>query len=167
MAVTIASLLADFSPKSGGEALGLGLLRAPKAAPEPVLEPVQPVVDRQAELLKAVDAKARAEERESARLALEEAVAAERARFEQEMQAEREAWIDQQALQITTQHLEGLGRIEALLSERVASILRPFVSDAMRQKTLEELEETLATILSGGEAKLLKITGPEDLLLSM
>ncbi len=100
-------------------------------------------------------------------LALAAAVAAERARFEQEMEAEREAWIGPAGAQITDQHLEGLGRIEAFLSERVASILRPFVSDAMRQKTLEELEGTLATILSGGEAKLLKITGPEDLLLSM
>ena len=49
MAVTIASLLADFSPKSGSEALGIGLLRAAKVAPEPMPEPVQPVVDRQAE----------------------------------------------------------------------------------------------------------------------
>jgi hypothetical protein len=167
MAATIASLLADFSPKTGGEALGIGLLRAAKAAPDPVPEPVQPVVDRQAELLRTVEAKVRAEERESARLALEEALAAEKARFDREMQAERESWVDQQALQITTQLLEGLGRIEAFLSERVASILRPFVSDAMRQKTLEELEEALATVLSGGEARLLKICGPEDLLLSM
>jgi hypothetical protein len=167
MAVTIASLLADFSPKAGGEALGIGLLRAAKAAPEPMPEPPPPVVDRHAELLKAVEAKVRAEERENARLALEEAVAAERARFEREMQAEREAWVDQQATEITTQLLEGLGRIEALLSERVAGILRPFVSDAMRQKTLEELEMALATVLSGGDSKLVKITGPEDLLLSM
>jgi len=167
MAVTIASLLADFSPKSAGDALGIGLLRAAKASPEPMPEPPPPVIDRQAELLKAVEAKVRAEERESARLAVEEAVTAERRRFEHEMQTEREAWVDQQATQIAAQLLEGFGRIEALLSERVASILRPFVSDAMRQKTLEELEEALATVLSGGEPKLLKITGPEDLLLSM
>jgi len=167
MAATLASLLADFSPKPGSEALGIGLLRAAKAAPEAMPEPAAPVIDRQAELLKAVEAKARAEERESARLALEEALAAERERFAQELQAERDAWVDQQATQIAAQLLEGLGHIEAFLSERVASILRPFVTDAMRRKTLDELEEALATILSGGESKLLKIIGPEDLLLSM
>ena len=167
MAAAIANLLEDFSPGPRGEALGIGILRAAKVAVEPDLTQSPPVVDRQAELLKAVEAKVRAEERDVARRQLEEAVAAERARYEDELASQRVIWVEQQAGQLSTLIVEGIGRIEAMLSERVANILTPFVSETFRQQSITEFKEVLATLLLGDETGPMKIVGPEDLLQSL
>jgi hypothetical protein len=164
MAGAIASLLEDFSPAPRSEPLGLGVLRAVKVAAEPDLAPPPPVVDRQAEFVKALEMKVRAEEREAARQQLEEAVAAEKARYDEELAAQRVIWIEQQAGPLSTLIVEGLGRIEAMLSERVANILRPFVSEAFRQQSIVEFKEVLATLLLGEETGPIKIAGPKDLL---
>jgi hypothetical protein len=164
MAGAIANLLEDFSPVSRGEPVGIGILRAVKVAAEPDLTPVPPPVDRQAELLKAVEAKVRAEERQAAQRQLEEAVAAEKTRYEDELASQRVVWVEQQASQLSTQIVEGFGRIEAILSERVANILKPFVSEAFRQQSTAEFKEALATLLMGDETGPMKITGPKDLV---
>jgi hypothetical protein len=164
MAGAIASLLEDFSPASRSEPLGIGVLRAVKAAAEPDPVPPPPAVDRQAELLKALEAKVRAEEREVARQQLEEAVAAEKARYEEDLAAQRVIWVEQQAGQLSALIVEGLGRIEATLSGRVASILKPFISEAFRQRSIAEFNEVLATLLLGEETGTMKIAGPVDLL---
>jgi hypothetical protein len=164
MAGAIANLLEDFSPAPRNEALGGGILRAVKAKAEPDLPPPPPVVDRQAELLRAAEAKVRAEERDAARQQLEEAVAAEKARYEEELASQRVIWVEQQADQLSMLIVESIGRIETMLSERVANILKPFVSEAFRQQSVVEFKEALATLLLGEETGLMKITGPEDLL---
>jgi hypothetical protein len=164
MAGAIANLLEDFSPVSRGEPVGIGILRAVKVAAEPDLAPAPPPVDRQAELLKAVEAKVRAEERQAAQRQLEEAVAAEKTRYEDELASQRVVWVEQQASQLSTQIVEGFGRIEAILSERVANILKPFVSEAFRQQSTAEFKEALATLLMGDETGPMKITGPKDLV---
>jgi hypothetical protein len=164
MAGAIANLLEDFSPAPRGEPLGGGILRAVKAKPEPDLAPPPPAVDRQAELLKAAEAKVRAEERDVARRQLEEAVAGERARYEEELASQRVIWVEQQADQLSTLIVEGIGRIEATLSERVANILKPFVSEAFQQQSVIEFKEVLATLLLSEGTGPMKIAGPEDLL---
>jgi hypothetical protein len=166
MAGAIASLLEDFSPAPRSEPVGIGILRAVKIAAEPDLTP-PPMVDRQAELVKALEAKVRAEEREVARQQLEEAVAAERARCEEELAAQRVIWVEQQAGQLSTLIVDGLGRIEATLSDRVANILKPFVCEAFRQRSIAEFKEVLATLLLGEETGPMRIAGPEDLLLML
>jgi hypothetical protein len=160
----IANLLEDFSPASRGQPVGIGILRVVKVAAEPDPTPVPPPLDRQAELLKAVEAKVRAEEREAAQRQLEEAVAAEKTRYEDELASQRVIWVEQQAGQLSMQIVEGFGRIEAILSERVANILKPFVSEAFRQQSNAEFKEVLATLLIGDETGPMKITGPEDLV---
>ncbi|MBJ6123932.1 hypothetical protein [Microvirga splendida] len=165
MAGAIASLLEDFSPAPRSEPLGIGALRTVKAAAEPDLTPPPPPVDRQAELVKAVEAKARAEEREAARQQLEEVMAAEKARYEDELASQRVIWVEQQAAQLSVQIVEGIGRIEAILSERIANILKPFVSEAFRQQSIAEFREALATLLLSDETGPMKIAGPEDLVL--
>ena len=166
MAGAIASLLEDFSPAPRSEPVGIGVLRAVKAAAEP--EPVPPpAVDRQAELIKAVEAKVRAEERDAARRQLDEAVAAEKVRYEEELASQREIWVEQQASQLSTLIVEGIGRIEDMLSERVANIMKPFVSEAFRQQSIVEFKEALATLLLSEETGTMKIAGPEDLLLAL
>jgi hypothetical protein len=167
MAATIASLLTDFSSPAGGEPQGIELLRSVKIAPVAEPEPALPVVDRQAELIRSLEARVRAEEREIARKELEDAIAAEKTRHEEDMNVQREIWVEQQAMQMATQIVETLGRIETMISERTANVLKPFVLEAFRQKSLDELKGVLETLLYGGEAKLIRIAGPEDLLAAM
>jgi len=164
MASAIANLLEDFSPSSKGEPLGIGILRAVKHSIE--AEPMQPPpsVDRQAELIRSAEAGVRAEEREAAQKRLETALAVERARFEDELKAQRVIWVEQEGSQLSTQIAEGIGRIETILSERVANILKPFVSAAFRQQSIIGLEEVLATILLGEEVGPIRIVGPEDIV---
>ncbi|QRM30136.1 hypothetical protein [Microvirga sp. VF16] len=83
------------------------------------------------------------------------------------MNDQRTIWVEQQALQMSAQISAAVERIEENLSERVANILRPFVSEAFRQQTLAEFKDVLAALLSGRDARLLRISGPEDLLSTM
>jgi len=167
MSGTLASLLADFSSPVPGEVSGISLLRTVKAAPEIAPEPEQPVVDRQAELIRAAEVRIRAEERETARKELEDAIAAERARHLEDLSSQRAIWVGEQAQQLSSQLSAAFERIEADLAERVANILRPFVSDAFRRQSLAEFEDVVATLLSGRDAAPLRISGPEDLLSAM
>ncbi|MBD2745544.1 hypothetical protein IC232_02440 [Microvirga sp. BT688] len=167
MAGAIASLLEDFSPGPRSEPVGIGVLRAVKASAEPDPVPPPPVVDRQAELIKAVEAKVRAEERDAARRQLDEAVSAEKVRCEEELASQRVIWVEQQASQLSTLIVEGIGRMEDMLSERVANIMKPFVSEAFRQQSIIEFKEALATLLLGEGTGPMKIAGPEDLLLAL
>ncbi len=167
MAATLASLLADFSAPADGRTSGLELLRTAKIVPDAEPEPQKPIVDRQAELVRSAEARVRAEERESARKELEEAIAREEVRHAEDMNVQREIWVEQQAMQISTQIAEALGRIEAVISERTANVLRPLVSEAFRQQSLDELKDVLATLLSDSDVGLIRISGPQDLLSAM
>ncbi|MGO4526288.1 hypothetical protein AB4097_15645 [Microvirga sp. 2MCAF35] len=168
MAATLASLLADFSNPAAGTPSGIGLLRSVKAAPEPSPEPPQPpVIDRHAEIAISVETRVRAEEREIARKELEDAIAAEKARHVEHMNEQRTIWAEEQALQLSAQISTAVDRLGSDLSENVANILRPFVAEAFRQQALAEFKEVLATLLSGSDACLLKVSGPEDLLVAL
>lgn len=164
MSGTLASLLADFSSPIAGDASGLSLLRTVKIAPETASEPEPPAVDRQAELIRSVEARVRAEEREIARKELEDAIAAERARHLEDLNVQRSLWVEQQVLRLSSQLSDAIERIEATLAESTENILRPFVSEAFRQQSLAEFKDVVATLLSGRDAAPLKISGPEDLL---
>ncbi|MEE1612590.1 hypothetical protein [Microvirga sp. CF3016] len=168
MAGTLTSLLADFSSSVVDDASGISLLRAVKVMPEAAPEPQQPsIIDRQAELIKSVEARVRAEERETARKELEDAIAVERARHLEDMDHQRTAWTEQQSQAMSAQISEAIGQLEANISERVANILVPFVADAYRAQSLAEFKGLLGTLLSGRDASLLKISGPDDLLSAM
>ncbi len=164
MAGTIASLLTDFSPPAAKEAPGIEIRKTFKVTEEKAPEPQQPVADRQAELIKAAEAKIRSEEREASSRQIEEAIASERARWEDELSVQRKIWVEQEAAQLSTQMVEALMRIETILADRVANILRPFVSEAFHKQSISELKDILTTLLIRGEARLMEITGPEDVL---
>ncbi|MBA1154726.1 hypothetical protein [Microvirga mediterraneensis] len=168
MAGTLASLLTDFSSPAAGAPSGISLLRSVKIASEPSPEPPQPpIVDRQAEIAASIEARVRAEEREIARKELEDVLAAEKIRHLEDMNEQRAIWVEQQAQQLSDQISTAVGRIEGDLSEKVANILRPFLAEAYRQQALAEFKEVLTTLLSGNDARLLNVSGPEDLLVSL
>lgn len=165
MAGGIASLIEDFSvPAADG--YGIEVLRPAKPVPVPEPEPtrVPNPIDRQAELLRAVEVQTRQEEREAARQQLEAALNAERERHQEEMAATREVWVQQEALQLSSQIVESFKNLESFLSDKVARILTPVIPSAIQQKALTEFNEILGTILSGETTSLMKVTGPDDLL---
>jgi hypothetical protein len=166
MAGAMASLLEDFSPPAGSEPLGIGFLRSVKITNETDMEPepLQSKADRQAELIKLAEAKVRAEEREAAARGLEDALAAEKATHAEELTIQRKIWVEQEAMQLSAQIVETLMRLETTVSDRVANILRPFISDAFREQTIVELREVLATILLGREVRHIRMAGPADIL---
>lgn len=160
----VANIIADFSVPSAPEGFGLGMLRRVKAVVEEEPVRVQSPPDRQAELIRAAEAQARAEEREAARRQLKEALDAEREKHSEELAVQRELWVEQEAMQLSAQISETLGSLERILSDRVARILAPIIPEALQQKALVEFNEILGTILSGEISTVLKVTGPEDML---
>jgi hypothetical protein len=164
MAGTIASLLADFSSPAAGAPSGISVLRSVKIAPEPSPVPSPPAIDRQEEIVRSAEARVRAEERANARKELDDAIAAEKVRHAEDLSEQRTIWIEQESLQLSAQISAALDRIEADLAERVANILRPFVTEAFRRQTLGEFKDVIGALLSGRDASLLKVSGPDDLL---
>jgi len=161
---SIANLISDFSSPAAPEGGGIGILRRVRqpAAPEP--HPVQSPVDRQAELIQSVEARVRAEEREAARQQLEQALKAEQDRHREELAVQRGIWVEQEALQLSSQIDNAIGNLESLLSEKAARILASVIPEALRQNAIAEFNEALGTILSGKTSTLLKVAGPEDIL---
>jgi hypothetical protein len=163
----IGSLIADFSSPTVSEGFGINTLRKVRQAAEPEPVRTQSAADRQAELIQSIEAQVRAEEREAARQRLEEAVKAEWERHQEELTAQRELWVEQEAQQLSAQIVEAVGNLEAVVSEKAARILASVIPEAIRQSAIAEFNEVLGEILSGEVSTLLKVTGPEDLLKSM
>jgi len=161
---SIANLISDFSSPAAPEGGGIGILRRVRQAAAPDPHPVQSPVDRQAELIQSVEARVRAEEREAARRQLEQALKAEQDRHREELAVQRGIWVEQEALQLSSQIDDAIGNLESLLSEKAARILASVIPEALRQNAIAEFNEALGTILSGKAATLLKVAGPEDLL---
>jgi hypothetical protein len=163
----IANLISDFSSSASSEGLGIAILRRVRHSQEP--EPVRApsAEERQAELIKMLENQVRMEEREAARLRFEEALEEERQRHVEEMAAQRVIWVEQEALQLSSQIIKAAGNLESVLSEKVTRILAAVIPEALKQNAISEFTEILATILSGENTPLLKVTGPEDLLSSI
>lgn len=158
MTSLIAHLLTDFSKPKADEAPPF--LR--QAAPEP--KPERQEIDDTTALIRAAETKARNEEREIARANLEKTLAAERARFEEELTAQRAAWAEQEGLQLALQWAEAFAGLETQVSERVAKILGPFLAGAYREQAIAGLIETLRSVLSGAGPKIIRVSGPHDVL---
>lgn len=164
MPAEVARVIADFSMPSASEGFGLEVLRRAKTVTEPAPVRPQTMVDPQAMLVQSVENRVREEEREVARRQLEEALDAERKRHQDELAVQRELWIEQESLQLSSQIIEAVRNLENLISERVARILASTIPAALQQKAVEEFNEILGVLLSGEVNALLRVIGPEDLL---
>jgi len=164
MSGSIANLISDFSDSAAPEGTGIGILRRVRQSPEPETAPAQNTIDRQAELIQAVEARVRAEEREAARERLEQALKGEQDRYREELAVQREIWVEQEAQQLSMQIATAIGNLEAVLSERIARILASVIPEALRQSAITEFTEILGVMLSGEAGALLKVSGPSDVL---
>lgn len=160
----IARFISDFSSPEPVEGFGLAVLRRVKQVQEEEVVHVPSAEERQAELIQAAVAKARAEEQAAAQRRLAEALEEERKRHAEDLATQREIWAQQEALQLSAQIVEAVGNLEAFLSEKVARILAAVIPEALKQNAIAEFTEILRTILSGEITPLLKVTGPEDIL---
>lgn len=160
----IANLISDFSSPTLGDGLGIAILRRVKQVQEAESNRAPSPEERKAELIQSVSEQVRMEEREAARLRLEQALEEERERHREELATSREIWVQQEALQLSAQIVNAVGNLETVLSEKVARILAAVIPEALKQNAIAEFTEILGTILSGESASLLRVTGPEDML---
>lgn len=166
MSGSIADLISDFSSPAAPDGTGIGILRRVRRTPEREREPepVPTAVDREAELVRSVEARVRAEEREAARGRLDQALEAEQERHREELAVQRQIWVEQEAQQLSMQIVTAVGSLEGVLSDQAGRILAAVIPEALRQNAIVEFQEALRTILSGETGRLVKVTGSQDLL---
>jgi hypothetical protein len=91
-------------------------------------------------------------------------LAEERVRSAIRLGEERAKWSDQQAAEIVTGFTAGCREIETNIASSVASILQPFLIDAVRDKAVAALVEQISALTSSSSVPVFRITGPSDLL---
>jgi hypothetical protein len=172
MSTALAQILTDFSAPKSQEAAIMALLkpvRSPvKTGVEPEAQPevkakINPAEERAEAIRRAVEA-ARDEERTLARTELAQALAAERERSQIELQEQRQVWAATEGAELGARFGEAFTALEAMLSERVANILGPFVAEAFRRQMIDEIGAALKSLLADATAETIVVTGPEDLL---
>ncbi|HEX2841788.1 hypothetical protein [Hyphomicrobium sp.] len=86
------------------------------------------------------------------------------ASFDQKLATERQRWAAEQGAHLSALIATAFEDLEQRVAERVGSILKPFLSDSIRAKALEELSASLNLMLAKGEYAKIAISGPKDLL---
>lgn len=148
--------LPDFARRSSPE-------RPPPAVEMATLEPATPAEDPGKALAEARE-QGRREALATARAEFERVRATDLVRYDERLLDERRRWTEAESDRLAAQMTAALQEIEAGLVSTVARILMPFVAERVRQTGLDELSETLTTLLSQGDAKTMIVTGPADLL---
>ncbi|MGE7413364.1 hypothetical protein [Methylobacterium tarhaniae] len=155
--------------------LSAGSLAAPSAAdPAVVAAPfVKPAAakretpEERAALLAAAEERGRqqglAEAREEAEIArLRAAEAAERRLAEA-----RRHWSEAEAEALADGFAAALRALDATLSDRIARLLVPVLTDALRRQAVAELSGALARLLAEPQAATIRVSGPDDLLAAL
>lgn len=130
----------------------------------PIVLPHEERRDETADLVRAAEGRAREEERQIADQTLTAALASERRQAEERLLCERSKWIQEAADKLSSDLTQGMHTLEEKLSDSVARILVPFLSDVLREQVLAELSQTLRSLLSDDRAGRISIAGSEELL---
>lgn len=158
-----------------------GLL--PRAAPPPAPAPPEaalaasPLVkpqaakretpEERAALLAAAEERGRqqglAEAREEAAIARLHAAQAAEARLAEA----RRHWSEAEADALADGFAAALRALDATLSDRIARLLVPVLTDALRRQAVAELSGALARLLAEPQAVHVRVSGPEDLLAAL
>lgn len=156
----------DGRPRSAGDALQsvvrhIKLVEEPEFV-SPIVEP-KPPVDIDA-LLKEHADRVRAEEAEKAKAALAAALAQERRAHEEQRRKERAEWVEAQSAPLAASIVTALAGVEENLSQSLARMFAPFLKDAVRDKALGELRDTVCALLGEEDAPRIEVSGPGDLI---
>ncbi|MDB5596825.1 MAG: hypothetical protein JWM36_3786 [Hyphomicrobiales bacterium] len=98
------------------------------------------------------------EAREKERLAEEER------RFAERLELARAAWTRDQGSLIANGVVKALGVIERGICEGAERILKQVIDETMRQRAMAEFAESIGHLLRDGEAGIITVHGPADLL---
>jgi hypothetical protein len=105
---------------------------------------------------------------EEGRLASEAAAEARieelKAAMEISLAATRQAWCDEQGPQIARHITMAIREMEDRVAQSVACVLRPFLTQAVRERAIGELRAVLQDLVNSAPDVALQVTGPEDLL---
>jgi len=132
------------------------------AEPEPECEP-QPEPDIETRLAEAYHRGVQ-EGLDAAKGEAANARLLERAEAQKRSVVERLDFQMNEYAQLAEKISSGLLEIEHRIADVVAGIIRPFVTEAVSRKILDELIENIARLRQGGQPGLMRIRGPERLL---
>lgn len=105
---------------------------------------------------------------EKGRLAAEHefglALAAERARHEEQLSTERARWAEQEGARLAEVMKCGLGEIEQRISNSMARIMLPFLTEVLREQMMTGFAEVFNALLLDGRDAAIRVSGPQDVL---
>jgi len=90
--------------------------------------------------------------------------AAQQELIEAHVQQERENWVALESQRLHEQIISAFDTLENHISDQVARILQPFVQEAMTHLAITALVQRIDAVLSGENAPVLRLSGPQDLL---
>jgi hypothetical protein len=132
-------------------------------AKPPRPEPQEVIVDTAA-LIRAAEEKGREEGKAIAQQGFDVALAAEKTRADERVVEERTKWAQEEGARMAAQFVDAFHTLETKLTDSVACILTPFLTDALRRQVVDDLRDTLLSLFTVKQITTIKITGPEDLL---
>jgi len=126
--------------------------------------PEEPEPEVPSVLLQAAREEGKAEGYAKAQAEYEAKIQQEQAAHAAHLAAERDRWVRQEGERLSGSIKAIFAEIEAKLAGSVMRVLTPFVTDALRHRTVDLLSGHIRILLDGGQNPLVEIHGPEDLL---
>jgi hypothetical protein len=157
------------APKKMATAPVSGIVAPGLAAFAPVTlaaAPAQPSEDREA-LIAAAEARGREAGRAEALTQAEERLAAERSAFEERLAQARRDWAEGEGAALAGQLTAAFAGLDATLSERVARLLAPVLTESLRRQAVEALSAAVTRLLAEPQPAAISVTGPEDLIAAL
>lgn len=103
------------------------------------------------------------EGRAAAQVEFDSVTATRAVAFEQKLAAERQKWAAEEGERLSQMISSGIEDLESRISSLVSEVLRSFVGERVRGKAIDELSQTLNTMLTKGEYSKVIVSGPADL----
>lgn len=94
----------------------------------------------------------------------EQLLAAERASFEERLAADRQRWVEEEAVAMRAAILDGLDRMSGHISSKVADALKPVIVDTVRVNMQAALVDKLTQLMGTDGTTQIEISGPSDLV---
>lgn len=140
--------------------------RPPPAAASPPAAKTVAAAELAQAAAKIEDAYARgvAAGRAAASAELQSKLEAQRRSHEQQLQAQREAWVRDQAERLIERLGLELRDLELRIADATAGVLKPFLASEIHRQAISQLCEEIKYLLSKDDSITLQITGPQDLL---
>jgi hypothetical protein len=119
---------------------------------------------KNAQLLMEAQARGRAEAEAEFKLQFEAAATAAQQNYAQLLNEERQKWLQEEILPLTERFGLAIENLGLNLSDSIACVLRPFLSEAVREKALTEFKSMLESHLASGDGALVRLRAPRDIL---